>query len=377
MYTLKTDKEVEYKSEYASVVNQAGEEIPKGELEFMYYEYYSNIQNESSKIQKTRPYETGSRTIGGAPVYNRDKSYYVVVSYLGSDNYKPCQGYVDFYIDKVDNGLYAQNGQDQFAFKTVVDEDIGTFTGVDDYSIVGTNTKECTEYVEFYKKVNENGLHELLFKSKFGAGDSSVKTGKLKCYNQQYILYFDDETTLNIDFNAISKRLTVRPAEGESKILTQWFIPKYLNTYVATTVLDNGTDDDPYNDYNAEHNTGMQTEITFINDYGTLRFSAKVNTPYIGDNFGGGLGGYEEWAGVVVVGMERDDKGNICFTLTCYIMNTDGLESEGFNITGVSSLKLRWPVLSDMSTLTLSSGSKTDSDAYKSLITDFVKQNAA
>ena len=128
--------------------------------------------------------------------------------------------------------------------------------------------------------------------------------------------------------------------------LIKWELPNYLKTFTAQTVEDV--------DYNAEKNTSKNTTITFYNDYGTIRFSADVNLKYTytdtGSEFPGAsneLGGHRQWSGVAVIGFEKIGTGPLCYSLSCYIINNDSLESTGYPMIGsAQGFKVNWGITS-------------------------------
>ena len=386
LYTLVTNSVVHYPSEYVSLQSKQGEDIAKDNLKCTYYEKYSPMTPETNV--KTQKFNSGSTEVGGAPAYYRGKdaqgnrlTYYVVVEYLGDNqNYSPVQSYVEMLIDKADNGFYASSGADSFAFKEHKTGDIKTEQTA---TIIGSNTAECDAYIEFKKEnLNKNGIIEITFTSKFGTGDSSIKDGRLIFANNKYKLLFEDGT--KVDLNGIYNlegdsfdTLTVGFIDKPSRTLTKWAIPKYFDTYVAQTVTDA--------DYNAEYNQGQNTEVTFYNDYGTIRFTATVNTkgnkPY--DDLNLIEGGFERWAGVVIVNVEMVGK-YLCYTLTCSITvidktigSGDALTSTGFpaDASSYSNIKFYWVMITDdPSSMSLHlSSSQVQDPVYSSLITDFTR----
>ena len=378
LYTLKTNKYVRYPSTYVTVTNKQGEVIPKDNLQFTYYQTYSQYTPDQNVL--TQPRDTGSENFGTAPVNSRDTAYYVVVEYLGDNqNYTSAQAYVEMFIDKVDNGFYSTSAVDQFAFKEHKSGDIVT-NNVGDYevSITGTNTAECEAYVEFTRQErNAHGLIEVTFTSKFGKGDENIKNGKLIFANGFYQLLFENgdmvqvEKTSGSDFETMNVVFEASP----TKTLTRWQIPKYLDTFAAETVSSE--------DYNPEYNQGRNTEFTIYNDYGTIRFTANVNTK--GSLYDDGLdlvdGGFERWAGVVTVNVEWDDT-YLCYTLTCSITVNDrvthtneNLLSTGFpeSISTCKQIKFYWVMTTEEPTsLKLhESSSRVQETYYQCLIKDF------
>lgn len=386
LYTIVTNSVVHYPTEYVSLQNKQGEDIAKGNLRCTYYEKYSPTTPETNV--KTQKFNSGSTEVGGAPAYYRGKdaqgnklTYFVVVEYFGDNqNYSPVQSYVEMMIDKADNGFYALSGADSFAFK---EHKVGDIKTEQTATIIGSNTAECDAYIEFKKEnLNNNGIIEITFTSKFGTGDSSIKDGRLIFANNKYKLLFEDGT--KVDLNGIYNiegdsfdTLTVGFIDKPSRTLTKWTLPKYFDTFVAKTVADS--------DYNAEYNQGQNTEVTFYNDYGTIRFTAKVNTkgnkPY--DDLNLIEGGFERWAGVVIVNVEMVGK-YLCYTLTCSITVIDktmgvdeALTSTGFPASSASysNIKFYWVMITDdPSSVDLHlSSSQVQDPVYSSLITEFTK----
>ena len=373
-YSLYTGSQIHYPSEYVKMQDKDGTIIPTGSLKFTYYNSYSETPTEAKPNEKTDSLSSGSPTIGGAPVYHKETVYYVVVEYLGDNqNYDVTQGYTELFIDVVDNGFYAEEGENEFAFKIMEDGDLVTFKDVVGFSIAGTNSKECDAYVKFSKVVNQNThLTELLFDAKFGTGEGCIKSGKLAYITSEYQLVFDDGSTSMIIELGESDDLTVYFPASQTKVLSKWEIPNFnLVSYTAKTVADDAVSD---------ANTTQNTTFTFYNDYGTIRFSADVNV----ESHQSGIipnapvvGGHETWGGIVVVGIERDENKSLCYTLSCYIINSAGLSSEGFSKEG-SDIKFRWliPIESEQtipSTLEVYGGSKLTDWIYEDLKTSFNK----
>lgn len=350
LYTLQTGSAIHYPDEYVTVRNHAGDELPKGELTFTYYQrYHENPTTETPNVL-TQPQESGSANFGKAPRNHREDSYYVVVKYAGDNaNYAEASAYTTFYIDSTDNGLYPLVGIDKFAFKEIKsgDESSSGFG----HTIVGTNTEECKAYIEFSPStlvLGNSQLIELEFESKFSNVHGQVKSGKLMFKDGAYYIVYSDESRARIELSSDKNTLEVSFTNFETIELSKWEIPTFIDeTFVAQTI-DSVTEG---------KNTSQNTEITFINDYGTIRFSAKVNTPYTYDEaYDDEEGGYEEWGGVVVTKVEYNN--GYWYTLTCYILSSNSLESTGFNTQNVY-FKLKWSVLYTTPTsITLEGGSK-------------------
>ena len=59
------------------------------------------------------------------------------------------------------------------------------------------------------------------------------------------------------------------------------------------------------------------------------------------------FGGHKEWAGAAVISFERIDSGPLCYTLSCYMINSNSLESEGYPMIGsAQGFKVHWTITS-------------------------------
>lgn len=354
LYTLqkenanKKDNEIHYPSDYVTVTNKAGQEIPKGTLTFTYYQRYS--ENPSVEIPNilTQPVESGSENFGKAPTKHRDDVYYVLVQYAGDNaNYAEAKAYTEFYIDVIDNGFYPLAGTDKFAFKANMSGDVSS-SGYG-HTITGTNSEECNAYIEFNKKVlDDYGLIELEFESKFTNVHGKVKSGKLVFEDGLYYLVYSDDSRVVVELSDDKTSLDVAFLNFGTIQLNKWEIPTFIDKTFSAQTIDSVTEG---------KNTSENTEISFYNDYGTIRFSAKVNTVYSYDErYDDESGGYETWAGVVTTNIVYNE--GFWYTLTCYIMDNKSLESTGFNKQNVY-FTFKWSVISKTPTsITLDGGTK-------------------
>jgi hypothetical protein len=56
-------------------------------------------------------------------------------------------------------------------------------------------------------------------------------------------------------------------------------------------------------------------------------------------------GGHQEWSGVAVISFERINGGTLGYTLSCYLINRDSLESTGYPVTtSAQGFKVNWPI---------------------------------
>lgn len=342
-YTLSTGKAVEYPNEFAKVLSKQGVVIPTGTLKLTYYTVYSDDGDDTNDVLTTSA--CGASKNGGAPVNESTNEYYVVVQYVGDNkNFDGTKGFTTLYIDETNNGFYDVTGENAFAFKDDAFETSRTANDIV-YSISGSY-QECEKYLEFnVLPINKNGLIEIEFVSKFDAGNDSVKKGKL-IYNNGYQLLNEDGEIFDIEINDDISVLSVT-IDQDVIDFKKWVIPKYLKTYTAKTVSD-----DVYNneDYDQSLNTSQNTEIVIFNDYGTIRFFAKVNVHVPASSaVTGTIGGYVEWSGVVEVRIANTDDNLLCYILTCYLINEDSLESEGYDKT-TKSFSLKWALAKNPST---------------------------
>ncbi len=294
-YSLYTGSAINYPSEYVTIVGANDEILQNGELEIEYYSNYSQEDGLSIKLNS-------------APTSVKSSEYYVLVKYSGDGkNYGETQAIAKLFIDNVDNGLYSKAGEAGFAFK----DDVYTVTEAG-YSITGSN-QECDAYVEFsVLPINNNGIIEIAFSSKFYLGNQYIQDGKL-IYDGGYVLLCDDGTKYNFELAEDKNSISVS-VNNVISTLEKWEFPDYFGTYTAQTVADE--------DYDEIKNHGTKnTEIEVFNDHGTIRFIARVNVKVISGV--SSTGGYTEWKGVVKCGIESDENRKRCFVLNCYVTGSD------------------------------------------------------
>lgn len=314
-YTVYTGNAVPYPSEYVTIYGSDNSVLQNGALVFEYYSDYSETLGKP--ITK----------LTGAPTASLESEYYVVVKYAGDGmNYGATEGVAKLFIDNLDNGLYAMSGEKKFAFK----DDIYTQQSQSgNYSITGSN-QECDNYLEFnvLPQDGDTGLIGVSFSYKYAAGNN-IKTGELS-YDDGYVLICgDDSYPLSLSQNKKSVELSIG---NETKTLQKWEFPSYLLTYSAVTVSDS--------DYDEDVHTSKNSTIRIYNDYGTIRFIARVNSEVVGEV--APSGGTAEWKGVVKCEI-MNNANLLCYSLICYIMSeSDG----GYKETG-NYFKLIWSVTGD------------------------------
>lgn len=336
-FTLSTGEPIEYPKSYVKVASKQGTEIDKGDLKFTYYTEYNDTKENDTKTLTTTM--DGASKVGGAPANHSKNEYYVLVEYAGDNvNFEPASGVGVLYIENADNGFYDVTGTNGFAFKeniysveTPIKFEDGNAISM--ISTTGSNL-ECEYYLEFsVLPKNSDGLIEMAFTSKFGKDEtggenrSNVKSGKVVYLNGQYHLQFADGTLVALSVNEDVSKIVLSYNGGE-KTLSKWVFPKYLKSFSAVTI-DAGK--------MSEHNTSNTSTLTIYNDYGTIRFSMKVNTVYV-QTAAVGYGGYEEWAGVAEIRIanleEVDVNGKIkyepYFVLRCYRTSSNSLSSTGY-----------------------------------------------
>lgn len=335
-YTLSTGKAIEYPSKFATVVSKQGVTIPTGTLKLTYYTAYSDDGDSTNDVLTTTA--SGASKEGGAPSNESENEYYVVVEYVGDNqNFESAWAFTTLYIDNENNGFYDLTGENAFAFKNDALKISRTANNVE-YTITGSN-QECQKYLEFkVLPVNSDGLIEIEFVSKFDAGNDSVRKGKV-IYNNGYQLLNEDGEIFDVEVNEDVTVLSVT-IDQDVVDFTKWSIPKYLKTYTAKTVSD-----DVFNaeDYDKTKNTSQNTEIVMFNDYGTIRFYAKVNVPAV-SAMTGDIGGYVEWSGVVETEITVTEDKLLCYVLNCFIISENSLESEGYQ-NNTKSFSLRWALV--------------------------------
>lgn len=336
-FTLSTGDPIEYPNSYVKVASKQGTEIASGNLKFTYYTVYNDTEENDTKTLTTT--QNGALKVGGAPANHSENEYYVLVEYAGDNaNFEAASGIGVLYIENADNGFYDVTGTNAFAFKENI-YNIETPTQIEDGKVVSSasttgSISECEYYLEFsVLPKNSDGLIEMAFTSKFGkdgtGGEnrSNVRSGNVVYLNGQYHLQFDDGTLVALSVNEDVSEIVLSYNGGE-KTLSKWVFPKYLKSFSAVTIdKDNMT----------EHNTSNTSTLTIYNDYGTIRFSMKVNVTYR-QTSSGSYGGYEEWAGVAEIKIanleEVDVNGKIkyepYFVLRCYRTSSNSLFSTGY-----------------------------------------------
>lgn len=324
-YTLKTGSVVNYPIDYVSIIDKQNNAVNRDGLVLTYYSSYVEDEDSTNDIKTTT--SDGAITLGGAPKNDKTTEYYVVVEFQGTQNYNSVIEVTCLYIDGTELEFYANSSEDGFAFRDEILTREHT-SGDTTTSVTGSNS-ECNAYLEFNElEVDENGLKIVEFSSKFSAGAESIETGRLVYANGTYQLLSGNGTLRAFTYDSTNKEITM----SDSTILKKWEFPKYLKTFSAQTVSDD--------DYNAEKNNGKNTEITFYNDYGTIRFNAKVNVKYIQTVVGSSTEPYVEWAGVAEIAVSK--VGSIWyFVLDCYVINVNSLECSGYSKT-TDGFKVYW-----------------------------------
>ncbi len=321
-YTLETGNVVNYPTNYVSIVDKQGRPVALGELNFTYYSSYTNDNDASNDVLTTKD-DDGAENTGTAPKNDKVSEYFVVVRYAGSQNYQAVEDVTVLFIDGSDLALYAKGGEDTFAFKYDENDYYGeSFTAVSP-QVVSASNSECNAYLEFTAKpLDDNGLKTIEFISKFGQGAEFKKSGRLVFAGGKYLLLRNDGISYTYAFNG-SDEISVQLTEQASStvVLKKWTIPKYLNTYVGKTISDEIYNADAYD---KTHNTSQNTEIEIYNDYGTIRFIARINVVYSeGAHSGTANGGYQEWIGVAEFGFPECSDRVTRQALTCYITGSN------------------------------------------------------
>lgn len=314
-YTLKTGKAVVYPDDYVTLKNQKGEIIKEGDLSKTYWQVYALVEDKDNPNVKTDILNSGAESIGAAPKNYREGGYFVLVDYLGSSNYMPVKAVATLYIENDDLGLFANEGESEFAFKENAAADVSKLSN---YSIVGTK-KECNNYVKFAKmQADKYDLIGISYISKFGAGDESKSSGRLVYSEGSYQLLDIDGNLIPLEINNGS--LEIDFSEGEPVTLDKWVIPSYVGMKFKAKTLDDDT-------FTEGKNESCYSEITFYNDYGTIRFNAKFELKYISAVVSSG--GLVTWSGLAsaellpfedVSGTTANIKGN-CVVVSCYNEN--------------------------------------------------------
>lgn len=328
-YTLKTGNVVNYPESYISIVDKQGNIVDLGDLRFTYYSSYTNDGYDGNDILTSSAdgVEAGD---GTAPKNDKTTEYYVLVSYAGSDNYNAVTNQAVLFIDGADLGLYAKSGEDSFAYKYDENGDYGVVSPQNGTPISGSYS-ECNAYVEFEALALDEttGLKIVKFYSKFGTGSASKKDGRLVFAGGKYLLMREDGVYYTYTPGASTEEIVIQIGEGSSSTYTlkKWNLPKYLNTFVSSTKTVTEYYDDP--EYDQTKNTSEYSEIEFYNDYGTIRFIARVNVDYIGSDIDDeGQGGYVEWIGVAEIGVnsykypDGDPNNGMNYVLDCKVSNS-------------------------------------------------------
>lgn len=358
-YTIKTGSAVNYPVSYVSLESLQGQKLENKNLTFTYYISYSDDGDDSNDIKTS--FATGASVVGGAPVNERSSNYVVVVEYAGDGkNFDATSSSIALYIDSADNGFYDTTGSSGFAFKDDVYEYVYENSP---YSIVGSN-KECGKYLEFrVLPVNEFGLIEVEYTSKFNTGNENVKTGKL-VYDEGYQLVGEDGEIYLLEFNESKDMITIA-IDNNPVELSKWLFPKYLKSFAAETISEENMTD---------KNTSNITTLSFYNDNGTIRFSADINVQYKENEFLGSKGGHVTWSGVAEAIIDRDENQKLCYVLKCFIISENSLESEGYQNTS-NWFSLKWFVTADgkvePDSLTYYKGNPELSTPYDALKTTF------
>lgn len=345
-YTLATGNAINYPTSYVSIVDKQSNAVELGSLEFVYYTNYTDDSNDANDTKTTTA--DGATTVGGAPKNSNISEYYVVVKFAGNTNYNAIENYTVLYIDGSELDFYAKSDENKFAFK-YDENDFYAAERTVNQTLMSNNgsNSECNAYLEFSElEVNDDGLKIVKFDSKFGEGISNVRTGRLVYFDGKYQLLDTNGLFYPFIYNSSNEELTMLDGVINQVTMIKWELPNYLKTFTAQTVEDA--------DYNAEKNTSKNTTITFYNDYGTIRFSADVNLKYSLESSAIGgtteLGGHRQWAGVAVIGFENMGEAlnsPLGYNLSCYVINRDSLESEGFPVIDtVSRFEIRWAITS-------------------------------
>jgi len=351
-YSLVTGNVVNYPTSYVSIVDKQSNDVELGTLEFVYYTNYTDDSNDENDTKTTT--SDGATSVGGAPKNSNTSEYYVVVKFAGSANYNAVENYTVLYIDGNELDFYAKSDENKFAFKYDENEFYGYEKDLTSTVLKnnGSNS-ECNAYLEFSElEVNDDGLKIVKFDSKFGEGTLNIRTGRLVYFDGKYQLLDTNGLFYPFIYNSSNEELTMLDGVINQVTMIKWELPNYLKTFAAQTVEDA--------DYNAEKNTNKDTLITIYNDYGTIRFSAKVNLKYsIESSVIGGtteFGGYQEWSGVAVIGYTQYgdnpekplENQRPYFALTCYIVNNNSLENTGYPVINSSnfSFRLDWLISS-------------------------------
>lgn len=317
-YTLKTGNVVNYPASYAKVVDKQGRQVEAGDLTFTYYSAYTDDDYDENDILTSEA--DGAVSNGTAPKNDRRNEYFVVVGFAGNENYNAVSNHTVLFIDGADLALYAKSGEDAFAFKFDATGNYGVTPPTDGAAMITGSYSECNAYLEFEAlELDSNGLKVVKFISKFGSGEVNKKNGRLVFASGKYLLLRDDGVAYTYTYNGTTEEISVQLTEQPSSIVTlkKWNIPKYLNTFTGKTLSD-----EIYNGegYDKSKNTSQNTEIEFINDYGTIRFVAKVNVEYFEPSIGSGSGGYVEWFGVAEINADVDmNRGGVIYRLVCCV----------------------------------------------------------
>lgn len=333
-YTLKTNDIVNYPTSYVTITDKQNAVVEPGDLVKTYYSVYSDDENPQNDILTSSA--DGAISPGTAPKNDKTTEYFVVVEFVGNQNYNAVSAHTVLFIDGVGQPLYAGAGEDAFAFKYEPAGYYGSSSPYDDDEqvLVGSHA-ECNYYIEFNAlDLDSNGLKVVEFYSKFGIGEASKKDGYLVFVDGEYILLCEDGSYYTYSQNTETDELTIvinelGSSQPQTAVLQKWELPKYLGTYSAQTVSDA--------DYDESNHTSKNTDITFYNDYGTIRFIVNVNVKYI-SSATGTSGGSTQWIGVAETSIGPAEDAETSHRLTCYVT---GLDS-GYYQNSSNKVEISW-----------------------------------
>lgn len=313
-YTLKTNNPVVYPSDFVTIKNNKDETIAfeNSHIGITYWEVYNAVADSQNPNKKTQPASSGSESEGTAPVNYLKNGYVVKVDYTGNSNYMPVSGTTTLYIENDNLGLFAADGESDFAFKENAENDVITS---DIFSIISTSS-ECENYIKFEKMpVDKYGLIGVSFVSKFVANVESEESekysynsGKLIYNNGDYQIQGSDGTlgVVVIGNNKIEVQLSYKDVH-----LSKWVIPSYADMSFSAKTLD----DDKFTE---NDNESCYSIISFKNDYGTIKFNAVFESERMEIGEDDVIEGHGEYSGLAVAEFQKVEGNDVQVCIKCY-----------------------------------------------------------
>lgn len=314
-YTLKTNNPVVYPSDFVTIKNNKDETIAfeNSHIGITYWEVYNAAEDSQNPNKKTQPASSGSESEGTAPVNHLNNGYVVKVDYTGDSNYMPVSGTTTLYIENDNLGLFAADGESDFAFKENAENDVIT-RGI--YSIISTSS-ECENYIKFEKMpVDKYGLIGVGFVSKFVANVESEESEKYS-YNSGKLIYNNGDYQIQgsdgilgvvvIGNNQIDVQLSYKDVH-----LSKWVIPSYASMSFSAKTLDEDK-------FTESDNESCYSIISFENDYGTIKFNAVFESERMEIGEDNVIEGHSEYSGLAVAefdGLDGFDDFQVC--IKCY-----------------------------------------------------------